>query len=221
LRKEGIASESIFVTGNTVIDSLLEIANSGCGVAPDIAPDKRVILITAHRRENFGLPFEQVCQAIRQIADHRSDTVILFPVHPNPNVRRTVNDILSGHPSIILCEPLNYADFVAAMKRSDLILTDSGGVQEEAPALGKPVLVLRAETERPEAVDAGVVKLVGTDPATIVAEVNALLNSSAAYASMARGISPYGDGKAAQRIVSTLQKWGAAESPCANLVEMN
>ena len=166
--------------------------------------DARLVLVTAHRRESFGAPFESLCRAIRAIADRHPEVVVLYPVHPNPNVRRVTGELLAGHPRIVLCEPLDYGPFVTAMKRAHIILTDSGGVQEEAPALGTPVLVLREETERPEAVAAGVVRIVGTDYDRIVNEVERLLDDPAAYAGMARGVSPYGDGRAASRIVHVL-----------------
>ena len=160
--------------------------------------------MTAHRRENFGAPFEQICRAIRRIADENPDVQVLYPVHPNPNIHGPAHALLAGHPRIRLCAPLDYKPFVAAMKRAYLILTDSGGVQEEAPALGKPVLVLRNETERPEAIEMGVVKLVGVDTDRIVASARELLTSEEAYRRMAKGVSPYGDGHAAQRIAETL-----------------
>jgi UDP-N-acetylglucosamine 2-epimerase (non-hydrolysing) len=204
LLREGAAPAQVHVTGNTVIDALLDMA-SRCGESP--VPDGlRLVLVTAHRRENFGTPLLDVCRAIRHLAERRPDVHFLYPVHPNPNVRQATEAVLAGHPRIRLVEPLEYPAFVAAMKQAHFILTDSGGVQEEAPALRKPVLVLRAETERPEAVAAGVVKLVGTDYQRIVAESIRLLDDSAYYASMAYGASPYGDGHAAERIVAVLQR---------------
>ena len=203
LLKEGIAPTSVHVTGNTVIDALLQIAVQ-CNESP--APLRQhLVLVTAHRRENFGAPLQQICRAIRTLADRRADIRFLYPVHPNPNVKRVVREALGSHPRIRLVEPLDYRSFVAAMKQAHFILTDSGGVQEEAPALGKPVLVLREETERPEAVAAGVVRLVGTDYDKIVAEATRLLDDRNHYAAMARGVSPYGDGRAAQRIVALLK----------------
>jgi len=204
LLREGIAPESVLVTGNTVIDALLDVA-ARCS-EPPLPRGLRLVLVTAHRRENFGAPFENVCRAIRHLADTRPDVQFLYPVHPNPNVKDFALRTLGSHPRIHLTEPLDYCAFVAAMKHAHFILTDSGGVQEEAPALGKPVLVLRQETERPEAVAAGVVRLVGTDFERIVAESTRLLDDSAHYASMAHGVSPYGDGRAAQRIVAALKK---------------
>jgi UDP-N-acetylglucosamine 2-epimerase (non-hydrolysing) len=169
-----------------------------------VDPTKKLLLVTAHRRESFGAPFIELCQALRTIVDRHDDVQVLYPVHPNPNVSEVVYRLLSGHPRILLCGPLEYAPFVAAMKCSFLILTDSGGVQEEAPALGKPVLVLRDETERPEAVDAGVVRIVGMHAERIVGETDVLLRDPAAYAAMARGVSPYGDGHASERTVEAL-----------------
>lgn len=203
---EGITDEHIFVTGNTVIDALLNVATRCDEYAPKVSPGKRLILVTAHRRENFGEPFAAVCRAIRHLADMRPDVEFLYPIHPNPNVREVAVKMLGQHPGIRLCDPLDYLPFVAAMKTAHFILSDSGGVQEEAPALGKPVLVLRRETERPEAVTGGVVKLVGPDFDAIVNESLRLLDDDHAYSAMARGISPYGDGQASLRIVEILRK---------------
>jgi UDP-N-acetylglucosamine 2-epimerase (non-hydrolysing) len=205
LLREGIADSAIHVTGNTVIDALLEVAATTWPLDIPLDPSRRLLLVTAHRRENFGEPFRAVCRAIRTLADRYDDLQVLYPVHPNPNVSLVARELLDGHPRIRLCEPLDYAPFVEAQKRAYIILTDSGGVQEEAPALGKPVLVMRSETERPEAVDEGVVRLVGTDEAQIVAEVSRLLDDPAAYREMARGVSPYGDGEASRRIVEVLR----------------
>ncbi|MBK5966115.1 UDP-N-acetylglucosamine 2-epimerase (non-hydrolyzing) [Thiocystis minor] len=205
LLAETLPEDAIFVTGNTVIDALLDIAERCDDVAPAIPSGQRLVLVTAHRRENFGEPFAQICRAIRHLADRREDVTFLYPVHPNPNVKEIACALLGGHPRIQLCEPLDYLPFVAAMKRAHFILSDSGGVQEEAPALGKPVLVLRRETERPEAVTEGVVKLVGPDFDAIVRESLRLLDDADAYRAMARGVSPYGDGKAAARICEILR----------------
>ncbi len=204
LLKEAIDADTVYVTGNTVIDALLNVA-SRCTPGP-LPPGTRLVLVTAHRRESFGEPLENVCRAIRHLADRRSDVVFLYPVHPNPNVRAVVERALGSHPRIRLVEPLDYPAFVAAMMQAHFILTDSGGVQEEAPALGKPVLVLRDETERPEAVAAGVVRIVGTDFHRITEAAARLLDDAAYYAAMARGVSPYGDGRAAQRIAAVLKK---------------
>jgi UDP-N-acetylglucosamine 2-epimerase (non-hydrolysing) len=205
LLREGIADTAVHVTGNTVIDALLEVAASDWPLDIPLDPSKRLVLVTAHRRENFGEPFRAVCRAIRILVDRHEDIEVLYPVHPNPNVSATARELLGDHPRIRLCAPLDYAPFVEAQKRAYLILTDSGGVQEEAPALGKPVLVLRTETERPEAVDEGVVRLVGTDQARIVEEASRLLDDEEAYRAMARGVSPYGDGEASRRIVEVLR----------------
>jgi len=204
LLTEGIDAASVFVTGNTVIDALLEVAGR-CDAALPFKGGGRLILVTSHRRENFGEAFQNILRAIKTIADNNHDVRILYPVHPNPNVREAAYAHLDNHPRITLCEPLDYLPFVAAMKRAYLILTDSGGVQEEAPALGKPVLVLRRETERPEAVAQEVVKLVGTEYADIVLNAQRLLDDPAEYRRMARGVSPYGDGLASGRIVSVLR----------------
>jgi len=189
----------VHVTGNTVIDALLWAAKRVDTAPFAPPPGKRLVLVTAHRRENFGAPFEAVCQALRDIAD-RGDVQLLYPVHPNPNVRDVAHRVLGKHAAIKLVDPLDYPDMVAAMRACHLILTDSGGVQEEAPSLGKPVLVLRTTTERPEGVDAGAARLVGTDRDVIVAAANQLLDDDDAYAAMAKVENPYGDGRAALRI---------------------
>jgi UDP-N-acetylglucosamine 2-epimerase (non-hydrolysing) len=207
LLREGIPDQDITVTGNTVIDALLMTAAKDLTLGIDLDDSKRLILVTSHRRENFGAPFMEVCRALKTLAERNSDVQILYPVHPNPNVKDVAYDVLGNTPNIILCEPLDYAPFIAAMKKSYLIISDSGGVQEEAPALGIPVLVLRDETERPEAVDMGVVKLVGPNYDPILKEAQTLLDSPAAYKAMARGVSPYGDGKGAERIVAVLKEY--------------
>lgn len=207
LLAEGISDKDIFVTGNTVIDALLNISARDLPIEIGVESARRLILVTAHRRENFGEPFLNICKAIRFLADTNPDVEFLYPVHPNPNVLEPAKDVLGGHARIKLCDPLDYAPFVVAMKQAYLILTDSGGVQEEAPALGKPVLVMRHETERPEAVEAGVVKLVGPDYQNIVRETQRLLDDPMAYGSMARGISPYGDGQASGRIVAAIHDY--------------
>lgn len=204
LLREGVSDTDIVVTGNTVIDALLSVADREMELPVELDLTKRLILVTAHRRENFGEPFERVCRALLTLLEQNQDIQVLYPVHPNPNVRDTAHRLLGSHPRVVLCDPLDYLPFVAAMKRAYLILSDSGGVQEEAPALGKPVLVLRHETERPEAVEECVVKLVGTDYDVIVSEAQRLLDDESAYRAMARGISPYGDGHAAERIVKVL-----------------
>ena len=208
---EGVPAERVHVTGNTVIDALYMVAGKDYPLDVDLPPDSRIVLVTAHRRENFGLRMESICAAIEELAKQHGELHFLFPVHPNPNVRREVNRRLGAIRQITLCEPLDYAAFVTAMKTAWLILSDSGGVQEEAPALAKPVLVLRDETERPEAVAEGVVELVGTDRKRIVERVSALLKDSEAYRRMARGASPYGDGRAAQRIVAHIEGLWASQ----------
>lgn len=206
LLREGVPDTRIIVTGNTVIDALLMTAAKAHDIGVDLAPHKRLILVTSHRRENFGEPFRGICLALNRLAEQNPDVQILFPVHPNPNVKDVAHAMLGSRSNIQLCEPLDYAPFVAAMQSAYLIISDSGGVQEEAPALGKPVLVLRDETERPEAVEQGVVRLVGSDTGRIVSEAQRLLDDEAAYRSVARGISPYGDGRASRRIVQALRK---------------
>jgi len=205
LLNEGVADTDIFVTGNTVIDALLSVAKRETPLPFDLDPRKRLILLTAHRRENFGEPFREICRAVLHLMEHNPDVQIVYPVHPNPNVKDVAYEILGHQPRITLCEPMDYLPFVEVMKHAYLILSDSGGVQEEAPALGKPVLVLRRETERPEAVQEGVVQLVGPDLKEIISAAQRLLDDSGAYKQMARGVSPYGDGLAAERIVAVLR----------------
>jgi UDP-N-acetylglucosamine 2-epimerase (non-hydrolysing) len=206
LLREGFDPSSVHVTGNTVIDALLDVVQREVPLPVEVPEGRRMLLVTAHRRENFGAPFREICEAVRDIADSHADVHVVYPVHPNPNVSGPAHEILSGHERITLCAPMDYLPFVAAMKRAHLILTDSGGVQEEAPALGKPVLVMRQETERPEAVEAGVVKLVGPVREAILAEASRLLDDPEAYARMAKGVSPYGDGRASGRIVDILRR---------------
>ncbi|MEG2115190.1 MAG: UDP-N-acetylglucosamine 2-epimerase (non-hydrolyzing) [Hafnia sp.] len=209
LLREGIANQDITVTGNTVIDALLMTAAKDLTLGIELDDSKRLILVTSHRRENFGAPFKNICRALKTLAERNQDVQILYPVHPNPNVKDIAYEMLSEVSNIILCDPLDYSPFIAAMKKSYLIISDSGGVQEEAPALGIPVLVLRDETERPEAVDMGVVKLVGPNYDLILTEAQTLLDDPQAYKAMARGVSPYGDGKGAQRIVEVLKEFCA------------
>ncbi len=213
LLREGVASERIHVTGNTVIDALYDVVariKASATLTASLAKqfdyldqNRKLILVTGHRRENFGEGFERICHALKTLSE-LDDVQILYPVHLNPHVQEPVRRILGGLSNIHLIEPLDYLPFVYLMDCSYLIITDSGGVQEEAPALGKPVLVMRDTTERPEAVDAGTVKLVGTDVTRIVSEANILLNNSAEYDSMSRIHNPYGDGLAAKRIVKVL-----------------
>ena len=210
LLKEGISEKQILVTGNTVIDALhmgLRKIEEGASsndlklIKSIIAPNKRIITITGHRRENFGDGFEQLCRAIKEIALKNENEQLIYPVHLNPRVQEPVNRILGNVANVHLIAPIDYPAFIYLMKKSHLILTDSGGVQEEAPSLGKPVLVMRDTTERPEAVEAGTVKLTGTDFFTIVNEVQILLDDSYAYQSMSKALNPYGDGQASLRIV--------------------
>ncbi len=206
LLSEGVRADSIFVTGNTVIDALLEVAGRpGTRGRPE-SDGGRLILVTAHRRENFGAPLENICRALRDVADAFPDVVVVYPVHMNPNVQRTARAVLGDHPRVSLVPPVSYEDFVRLMARAHIVVTDSGGIQEEAPSLGKPVLVLRNETERPEAVDAGTVRVIGTDRDAVVREVTTLMNDPAAYERMAGAVNPYGDGKAARRIVAAIMR---------------
>ncbi|MRN67108.1 UDP-N-acetylglucosamine 2-epimerase (non-hydrolyzing) [Brucella sp. 10RB9213] len=205
LLKDGVSEGKIFVTGNTVIDALFMSVEQDLSIGIPLDKAKRMVLVTSHRRENFGAPFQEICRALSKLAKDNPEVQFLYPVHPNPNIKDIAYKYLSSLTNFILCNPLDYAPFVAAMKRAYLIITDSGGVQEEAPALGKPVVVLRDETERPEAVADGVVKLVGPNYERIVQEVQLLLDDESAYASMARGVSPYGDGRASERIVEILR----------------
>lgn len=206
LLKEGIPAERIFVTGNTVIDALLSVAARDTRLNMSIPAGKRIVLLTAHRRENFGTPLEEVFGAVQVLAERHPELQFVYPVHPNPQVAEPARRRLGNMAGVSLCPPLDYLQLVALMKQAWLILTDSGGLQEETPALGKPVLVLRDETERPEAVEAGVAKLVGAHRDTIISAVEQLLTDSDSYRSMARGVSPYGDGQAAARIVDILQR---------------
>ena len=228
LLAESIPESSIYITGNTVIDALLMVVNKIR--APEIRdtiiadlttryPDLkdilsyntkinncRMILVTGHRRENFGDGFETICRALKQIVTEHSDVEIVYPVHLNPNVQEPVNRILHGVPSVHLIEPVDYLPFVYLLDCSYLIITDSGGVQEEAPSLGKPVLVMRETTERPEAVDAGTVKLVGTDYQKLITETRILLTNSTEYKKMSQAHNPYGDGRACERIVDAIRQ---------------
>ncbi|WP_416397005.1 non-hydrolyzing UDP-N-acetylglucosamine 2-epimerase [Allohahella sp. A8] len=216
LLKENIAESQILVTGNTVIDALLSVVAqlrdneaiaASCRAALPLSDEvlsAKVLLVTGHRRENFGRGFENICEALKALASAKPDLQIVYPVHLNPNVREPVNRILKAVNNVHLIEPLEYLPFVYLMMKSHIVLTDSGGVQEEAPSLGKPVLVMRDTTERPEAVAAGTVRLVGTDGARITEGVLALLDDEALYQSMAFAHNPYGDGKAAARITDRL-----------------
>ena len=209
LLNEGVSSDTVFVTGNTVIDALFFICGQYRGRWPavpglrPIDPARRMLLVTGHRRESFGGGFERICQALAEIAA-RPDVEIVYPVHLNPNVREPVFRVLGSLPNVQLIDPVSYVPFVGLMERSYLILTDSGGIQEEGPSLGKPVLVMREVTERPEAVEAGTVRLVGSDMAAIRDGVFELLDDAAAYQRMSRAHNPYGDGKASGRIAAIL-----------------
>ena len=216
LLNEGIPAERIAVTGNTVIDALLDVSNrpysfAGTPLASIPFDTKRIILVTAHRRESFGGPFESLCHGLKNLAlKYKDQIVLVYPVHRNPNVRQVVNGILSGIENVMLIDPLDYMPLVHLMKRSYLVLTDSGGLQEEAPSLGKPVLVMRKVTERPEGVASGTVKVIGTDTQDIVREASVLLDDPAAYQSMANKVNPYGDGTARIKTVQRiLQDEGA------------
>jgi len=210
LLREGIASENVYLTGNTVVDCLQGIIEARAEVLANYLPSNfelsghRLILVTAHRRENWNGPMKELCEAIAELARKLPEARILYPVHLNPNVRQSVYPILSGLPNVALIDPLPYCAFVEAMAASHMILTDSGGVQEEAPSLGKPVLVLRETTERPEGVAAGVARLVGTDRKKIVATALALFRDDKEYCRMVSRRSPYGDGHAAKRTVEGL-----------------
>ena len=221
LLEENIEPENIAVTGNTVIDALLMVVDRleddndrrdlittnlrEAGITLELLESgRRIVLITGHRRESFGAGFNNICEAIRELAEKETDVEFIYPVHLNPNVREPVGRILSEIENVHLIEPISYEEFVHLMSRSEIILTDSGGIQEEAPALGKPVLVMRESTERPEAVDAGTARLVGTDRAAIVAGVEELLTNVDSYRRMATATNPYGDGTAAKKIVRFL-----------------
>jgi UDP-N-acetylglucosamine 2-epimerase (non-hydrolysing) len=207
LRASGVVGD-LSVTGNTVIDALLLMAEK----APEVQfegldwTSQRVILATVHRRENWGDRLGDIASGIRLVLDRFPDTALLLPLHRNPTVRDPLKALLGDHPRVVLTEPLDYDRLVAAMKGCTLLLTDSGGLQEEAPALGKPVLVLRRTTERPEAVDAGTARLVGTDPAVILEEASRLLGDSEAYESMSRAVNPFGDGQASARILDLCRR---------------
>ncbi len=211
LRSERIPESAIHVTGNTVIDALgqaREMVRRQPPVVPGLSEEflegRRMILVTGHRRESFGGPFETFCTALRDLVDTHPDTALVYPVHLNPNVQAPVHRILGGHDRIRLIEPVEYLPFVHLMDRCFLIITDSGGIQEEAPSMGKPVLVTRRVTERPEAMEAGLARLVGTDRAAIVDQASALLTDPEAYRAMTTDTNPYGDGRAAERIVEIL-----------------
>lgn len=209
LLREGIPAANIHRVGNTVIDALLEVAArpytfEDAELDRLTAGPNRVLVVTAHRRENLGAPLQRICEAVREIVRAFPDLQCVFQMHKNPQVRTVIQSVLAEEPRVLLVEPQDYLPWINLMKRSTLILTDSGGIQEEAPALGKPILVMRETTERPEGITAGTAKLVGTDSATIVRQAKRLLTDSAAYEEMARAVNPYGDGRSAERIVSIL-----------------
>jgi UDP-N-acetylglucosamine 2-epimerase (non-hydrolysing) len=220
LRREQIPEDRIIVTGNTVIDALFmelkrqecscvraELHGRLCGQVGLDFGERPLVLITGHRRENFGGGFEQICDALAALAGRFADHLFVYPVHLNPNVRGVVQRRLSGMPNIRLIEPQPYSEFVALLSACRLVLTDSGGVQEEAPSLGKPVLVMRDTTERPEGVSAGTAKLVGANAVAIVREASHLLEDESAYRTMAEARNPYGDGRAAERIVAAIERF--------------
>lgn len=219
LLKENVKNENIIVTGNTVIDALflaLEKIQTNSSLEQDIIaklsslfpfdPNKKMVLVTGHRRENHGQGFINICTALKTLAENNPDIDIVYPVHLNPNVQKPVKEILGDIGNVHLIEPLQYEGFIYLMDQSYFIITDSGGVQEEAPSLGKPVLVMRDTTERPEALEAGTVKLVGTDTAKIIAEAQLLLDSDEAYNTMSKAHNPYGDGKACEKVIHFLSK---------------
>lgn len=209
LLSEGVKREDIFICGNTVIDSLFLMIKENYIFREPLLKDKKIfekkiILVTMHRRENWGEPLRETCRAINKIIDEHSDVSVIFPLHKNPEIRRNVKEILQNKKDILLLDTLDYDDMINLMSKSYIVLTDSGGIQEEGPSLGKPVLVLRDETERPEAVEAGVVKLIGTNEERVCSEVNTLLNRRDKYIEMSKNINPYGDGKASERIVKKI-----------------
>lgn len=208
LLSEGVKEESIFVTGNTVIDALYMMTDR-LGIDRTATSEKRMVLITGHRRENFGEGFVNICRAIKTLAGKYPDVDFIYPMHLNPNVRKPIHEVfgenLENLGNLQFIEPLDYLDFVPMMAKATIVLTDSGGIQEEAPGLGKPVLVMRDTTERPEALSAGTVKLVGTDYDKIVGEVSTLLDDAEAYNRMSQAVNPYGDGRACERILRALR----------------
>lgn len=212
---ENIPKDKIFLTGNTVIDALLNVAKRNFSLDKagiKLSKNRKTILVTAHRRESFGQPLRNICAAIKKLADkYRGEIEFIIPVHRNPLVGNVFNELLAGVDNVELIEPLDYEAFVHLMKASYLILTDSGGVQEEAPSLGKPVLVMREKTERPEAVEAGTVKLVGMDEQVVFDTADHLLSDRSAYEAMSRSVNPYGDGRASERIVGALLHYFGAK----------
>ncbi len=206
LLQEVVPAEQIHVTCNTIIDALLMTAARDLDVGVELDVSKRLVLVTSHRRENFGDPYKAICRGLRTLAEKNSDIEILYPVHPNPNAHNVAHEMLDKVSNARLWAPLDHPPFIAALKRAYLVISDSGGAQEEVPVLGEPVLVFRDKTERPEAVAMGVVRLVEPHEDRIVTEAQKLPNDPVAYSKMARGVSPYGDGKAAARIVNILAR---------------
>ena len=207
LLREGVTDDAIVVTGNTVIDALLHVRALRVPHGVALTPGKRLIVVTAHRRENHGEPLREMLRALKEIAARHPDVEIVYPAHPSPAVRAAIADEIGPGDAVRIVDPLGYGPFVTLLDDAFVVLTDSGGIQEEAPALGKPVLVMREHTERPEAVAAGVAKLVGTDAATLVRETGRLLDDPAHYRAMAQGASPYGDGHAAHRIAEAILRY--------------
>lgn len=221
LRSAKVPESRIFTTGNTVIDALQMMQGNLPPVPISLRDGERLILVTAHRRENFGSPLEGVFRAVLDILERHEDVKIAYPVHPNPRVSSMAQEMLGQHPRVHLLEPQGYLTFLSLMNAASIILTDSGGVQEEAPALRKPVLVLREETERPEAVAFHVAKLIGTNPARVISEVEALLTNDAIYRGMSNGASPYGDGLASARIVQAIADWRGIPTGQDRLADFN
>jgi UDP-N-acetylglucosamine 2-epimerase (non-hydrolysing) len=218
LLNEGVAADEIVITGNTIVDALMHVSQlpfffHNCVLGNVDLNRRRLVLVTSHRRESWGLELQNICEAIKELVQNHPDIVVVYPVHPNPVVKDTAEQILGGLERIHLVEPLDYMTFVNVMKKAYIILTDSGGLQEEAPTLKKPLLLLRDVTERPEAFEAGLAKAIGTDRGRIVHEVDNLLNDENLYRTMIDSYNPYGDGKAADRIVTALFRWATGKKP--------
>ncbi|MBF4606080.1 non-hydrolyzing UDP-N-acetylglucosamine 2-epimerase [Curtobacterium sp. VKM Ac-1393] len=224
LLNEGVAADSIVVTGNSVIDALLQarsrdhVSFSDPALEQAVRSGRRILLVTSHRRENLGGGMEQIASALRTLATTHPDLLVVLPVHKNPAVREALLPPLQSLPNVLITEPVGYGEFVYLLNACSIVLTDSGGIQEEAPALGKPVLVMRDSTERPEAVEFGVVKLVGTDASVIVSSVDELLRSDDSYAAMSQAVNPYGDGRATERTIAALEAL-AADRPVTTVVD--
>lgn len=221
LLREGVVADKIIITGNTVVDALMHISQLPFSFQDPVLKnmdfdDRRLILVTSHRRESWGSDLQNICEAIKEIVLRHPDTFVIYPVHPNPVVKKTAERILSGLDRIFLIDPVDYVTFVNLMKKSYMILTDSGGLQEEAPTLKKPLLLLRNVTERPEAFDAGLAKIVGTNKEKIVQESEKLLNDTNLYKKMTDACNPYGDGRASERIVNVLARWSKKEKSLIN-----